>query len=101
MAVIPTGKAPSIPTKKLAATAYTHKGFDKVGPAGYNPKVPTVKPQAPIHDFTKSKIQRKLFEYHEQAHNNQTWDKNPGPGVYDYTKLGQKQFNSTGENTTF
>ena len=44
LAVIPTAKAPSIPTKKLAATAYTHKGFDKVGPAGYNPKVPTVKP---------------------------------------------------------
>ena len=43
LAVVPHGKAPSIPTKKLAATAYTHKGFDKVGPAGYNPKVPTVK----------------------------------------------------------
>ena len=45
MAVIPNAKAPSIPTKKLAATAYTHKGFDKVGPAGYNP---TIKPQALI-----------------------------------------------------
>ena len=56
MAVIPNAKAPSIPTKKLAATAYTHKGFDKVCPAGYNPKVPTVKPMAPIHDFSKSKI---------------------------------------------
>ena len=30
-----------------------------------------------------------------------TWASNPGPGVYDYEKLGQKQFNSSGENTVF
>jgi hypothetical protein len=30
-----------------------------------------------------------------------TWANNPGPGVYDFDKLGQKQFNSSGENTVF
>ena len=44
LAVIPHGKAPSIPVKKLASTAYTARGFDFVGPAGYNPKVPMIKP---------------------------------------------------------
>ena len=58
MAVIPTAKAPSIPTKKLAATAYTNKGFDKVGPAGYNPKVPTVKP----HEYTGTHIDPEVFK---------------------------------------
>jgi hypothetical protein len=42
LAVIPQPIANSIPARKLAATAYTAKGFDFVGPAGYNPK------QAPI-----------------------------------------------------
>ena len=52
LAVIPTAKAPSIPTKKLAPTAYTARGFDFVGPAGYNPKHNYVKNTNPIHDFT-------------------------------------------------
>jgi hypothetical protein len=30
--------------------------------------------------------------------NNMPWSNNPGPGVYDYEKLGSKAFNSTGEN---
>ena len=38
LAVIPINKAPGIPSKKLAQTAYTGCGFDQVGPAAYNPK---------------------------------------------------------------
>jgi len=50
LAVIPNAHAPSIPTKKLAATAYTGRslphnvcpiywnGGNQVGPAAYNPK---------------------------------------------------------------
>ena len=30
-----------------------------------------------------------------------TWSNNPGPGVYDFDKQGQKLFNSSGENTVF
>jgi hypothetical protein len=43
LVVIPNQVPPSIPTKKLPLTAYTHKGFDKVGPAGYNPRSEFVK----------------------------------------------------------
>ena len=38
LAVIPQPIANSIPSRKLAATAYTARGFDFVGPAAYNPK---------------------------------------------------------------
>ncbi len=62
LAVIPNAKAPSIPTKKLAQTAYTGNGFDQVGPAAYNPKQPTIRQRNPEFDFTASKINRQLFE---------------------------------------
>ncbi len=29
------------------------------------------------------------------------WANNPGPGFYDFEKLGQKQFNASGENKIF
>lgn len=35
------------------------------------------------------------------AHNNMCWAKNPGPGVYDFDKQGQKLFNSNGQNKVF
>ena len=62
LAVIPNAKAPSIPSKKLAQTAYTGNGFDQVGPAAYNPKQPTIRQRNPEFDFTTSKINRQLFE---------------------------------------
>jgi hypothetical protein len=37
LATIPDAVPPGIPGKKVAPNAYTHKGFDKVGPALYNP----------------------------------------------------------------
>jgi hypothetical protein len=101
LAVIPTAKAPSIPSKKLAQTAYTGTGFDQVGPAAYNPKVPVLHPRFPEHNFTTSKVKRQLFEQTNMAHNNMCWAQNPGPGVYDFEKAGQKQFNSTGQNKVF
>mmetsp|Transcript_9990 Transcript_9990/g.15113 ORF Transcript_9990/g.15113 Transcript_9990/m.15113 type:complete len:199 (+) Transcript_9990:258-854(+) len=99
--VIPQSQAPSIPTKKLAQTSYTGRGQDTVGPAAYNPKIPTVKQNAPEFDFATSKIDRKIFEQHNMAHNNMCWAKNPGPGVYDFEKPAAKQFNATGESHTF
>lgn len=47
LAVIPQPIANSIPARKLAATAYTAKGFDFVGPAAYNPKQPAIRKQHP------------------------------------------------------
>jgi len=80
----------------LAQTAYTGNGFDQVGPAAYNPKQPTIRQRNPEFDFTTSKINRQLFEQTNLAHNDKCWAQNPGPGVYDFDKMGQKQFNSSG-----
>lgn len=38
VAIVPNTVAPSIPARKLAATAYTGRGYDQVGPAAYTPK---------------------------------------------------------------
>lgn len=46
-AVIPNTVAPSIPARKLAATAYTGRGFDQVGPAAYTPQEHKIHVQAP------------------------------------------------------
>lgn len=35
------------------------------------------------------------------ADNDKPWVNNPGPGVYDYEKLGQKFHNASGMNTVF
>jgi hypothetical protein len=43
LAVIPSAKAPSIPSKKLAQTAYTGLGQDVVGPAAYDPQQKAIK----------------------------------------------------------
>jgi len=72
-----------------------------VGPAAYNPKIPAIKQHAPEFDFTLSKVDRKIFAQNNMAHNDMCWANNPGPGVYDFQKLGQKQFNATGESTIF
>ena len=63
MAVKPSKKSASIPSKKTNQNAYAGFGFDTVGPAVYNPNVGFVKGRAPIGDFYSSKAQRKLFEH--------------------------------------
>lgn len=87
-AVIPNTVAPSIPARKLAATAYTGRGFDQVGPAAYTPQVPKIHPQYPQYQFHLSKVNRRLFEQTNYQHNDKPWSNNPGPGVYDFNKLG-------------
>jgi hypothetical protein len=57
--------------------------------------------QAPQYQFNLSKVNRRLFEQTNYRHNDKPWANNPGPGVYDFEKLGQKQFNSSGENKVF
>lgn len=37
-------------------------GFDQVGPAAYNPKIPAIKNKNPECNFVSSKIKRHLFE---------------------------------------
>lgn len=51
MAVKPSKKSASIPSKKTNQNAYSGFGFDTVGPAVYNPDVAFVKGKAPIGDF--------------------------------------------------
>lgn len=99
--VIPNTVAPSIPARKLAATAYTGRGYDQVGPAAYTPQEHKVHVQAPQYQFNLSKVNRRLFEQTNFRHNDKPWASNPGPGVYDCDKLGQKNFNSSGENRVF
>jgi len=94
-AVIPVAKAPSIPSKKLAQTAYTGFGMDQVGPAAYNPKVQQVKNKTMEVDFVTTKIPRKTFVPTEAQ------KVHPGPGVYDYEMIDHKQFNSTGQYSIF
>ena len=55
MAVKPSKKSASIPSKKTNQNAYAGFGFDTVGPAVYNPNVGFVKGRAPIGDFYSSK----------------------------------------------
>lgn len=55
-AVIPNYIAPSIPARKMAATAYTGRGFDQVGPAAYNPNADTNHTLHPQYQFHLSKI---------------------------------------------
>ena len=59
---MPTPKAPGIPSKKLAQTAYTGRGHDTVGPAAYNPKSALVEKHFGETDFTASKTTRKTFD---------------------------------------
>ena len=59
---VPTPKAPGIPSKKLAQTAYTGRGHDTVGPAAYNPKSALVEKHFGETDFTASKTTRKTFD---------------------------------------
>lgn len=63
-------------------------GFDQVGPAAYNPKIPAIKNKNPECNFVSSKIKRHLFEQTNYAHNNMCWAQNPGPGIYDFDKQG-------------
>jgi hypothetical protein len=93
--VIPAAKPASIPAKKLAATAYTGNGTDVVGPAAYNPKFEAVKKKALEKDFAADKTKRDLFNPTEGQ------KQMPGPGVYDYQKLGPKSFNSSGNYSVF
>jgi len=62
LAVIPSSKAPGIPSKKLAQTAYTGFGMDQVGPAAYNPKVTETKFKSTETNFTISGVKRETFE---------------------------------------
>ena len=94
MKVIPNAKAPSIPSKKIAQTAYSGIGMDQVGPAAYNPKVPSVKTKYPEVNFTSSKVKSEPCEPAKPP-------ANPGPGIYDFDKQGQKKFNSTGQFSIF
>ena len=55
MAVKPSKKSASIPSRKANQNAYQGFGFDTVGPAVYNPNVSFVKGRAPIGDFISSK----------------------------------------------
>jgi hypothetical protein len=93
--VIPQSKAPGIPAKKLASTAYTGTKQDTVGPAAYNPKYETSKPKSSEVNFESVKIKRKTFE--------PTVDQkvNPGPGNYDYEVQDAKNFNSNGNYSVF
>jgi hypothetical protein len=50
-AVIPNYIAPSIPARKMAATAYTGRGFDQVGPAAYHPNANTNHTLHPQYQF--------------------------------------------------
>lgn len=51
----PTGRAPSIPAKKIANNAYSGLGQDTVGPACYNPKESSVKEKHRVADFISNK----------------------------------------------
>lgn len=93
--IIASAKPASIPAKKLAATAYTGNGTDVVGPAAYNPKLDIVRQKAPEKDFAADKTKRELFGASEAQ------KQLPGPGVYDYEKLGPKAFNSSGNYSIF
>jgi hypothetical protein len=95
-AVIPNYIAPSIPARKMAATAYTGRGFDMVGPAAYHPNADTNHTLHPQYQFHMSKINRKLWQQTNMAENDKPWANNPGPGVYDWDKLGQQTFNASG-----
>lgn len=94
-AIIPAQQTPSIPSKKLAQTAYTGRNLDTVGPAVYNPKLSMTKSKTAEHDFSANKIQRRPFDPSDAK------KAIPGPGVYEFEILGQKNFNSSGQYSVF
>ncbi len=51
LVVKPQSRAPSIPSKKIPAQAYSGLGQDTVGPAAYNPKSEQVKMRHTNPDF--------------------------------------------------
>ena len=102
MAVKPSKKSASIPSRKANQNAYQGFGFDTVGPAVYNPNVSFVKGRAPIGDFISSKQQRKLFE-HSITYENVIPDQTiPGPDKYEAVDAkAKKNFNPQGGNSIF
>jgi len=95
LAVIPTAKAPGIPSKKLAQTAYTGRGQDTVGPAAYNPKADLTLKNFGETDFAVSKTQRKPFDPSEAL------KAMPGPGTHDFVMIDKKTHNQTGQDCNF
>lgn len=97
-------RAASIPSKKVNSNMYTHRGFDKVGPALYNPNLDTTKNRAPVGDFITSRDKRRVFEPTIDIENKQYPPReNPGPGTYSDTEKSKqpKAFNSTGNTSIF
>lgn len=95
IAVIPAQQNPSIPSKKLPATAYSGRNHDSVGPAVYNPKMKMVKSKTAEYDFAANKIQRKPFDPTEAK------KAIPGPGNYNFDIIDAKNFNSSGQYSIF